>query len=64
MHRSALLTLALALAAQVLSHDANAADATASPQTAVQAFYELRIAQLPNGGAPDGPALKLSLIHI
>ena len=51
------LTFAAALAACIAPGPAQAADA--NPQSAVQDFYELRIAQLPNGGAPDEPALKL-----
>lgn len=35
------------------------ADPAAHPQAAVQAFYDLRIAQLPAGGAPDDASLKV-----
>jgi len=48
---AALLSLFLAATA--------AQAAEPGPQAAVQAFYELRMSQLPNGGAPDAPALKL-----
>ena len=46
------LTLATALATAIAPGPVQAVDA--NPQSAVQAFYELRIAQLPNGGLSPG----------